>query len=73
MTPITGLGVGGPQRAYAVFADKSETDLPAERITGLGVGGPGVYYGVFADKGTSDPSLLVTFNYPIYCRTRKRR
>lgn len=69
----TGLGVGGPIRSYGAFAAKETAAIAAQRITGMYVGGPGVYYGIFTDKTEADPSTLAGFNYPIYCRTRKRR
>ena len=76
MSAITGLGVGGPARAYALFADKSTTALPADRITRLGVGGPMMLYNdgiAFGDKEEATGPAPGLFNYPMYCRTRKRR
>ena len=69
----TGLGVGGPIRSYGTFTAKETAAIAAQRITGMYVGGPGVYYGTFTDKAEADPSALAGFNYPIYCRARKRR
>lgn len=72
----TRLGLGGPGKAYATFAAKAEAAapaVPASRITRIALGGPGAYYGDFTDKAESDPSTLALFNYPIYCRSKKRR
>jgi len=76
MSAITGIGVGGPARAYQLFEAKSETELPAARITRLGVGGPMTMYNggaPFGDKEESTGPAPGLFNYPMYCRTRKRR
>lgn len=74
MAAITGLGLGGPGTARAVFTAKSETapdDPPATRITRLGIAGPRTFAGLFTDK--ADAGIETGLNYPIYTRKRKRR
>lgn len=59
----TGLGVGGPAKAYGVFAAKAaaSASTPATKLTGLGVGGPARTYALFAAKAAAGaPPVVAT-------------